>query len=113
MDALSASGLRTIRFLKELENVKCLYANDISASSHKLMKENFQLNQLDETKIKSNFPLFNFSDPGGREQTALRIREQKGAGARGGPGPVRLGSAVPGLGRGRGPGRHAAVRDLH
>jgi len=47
VDALSASGLRTIRFLKELEGVKIVYANDISPASHKLMKDNFDLNKLD------------------------------------------------------------------
>jgi tRNA (guanine26-N2/guanine27-N2)-dimethyltransferase len=45
-DALSASGLRTIRFVKELQGVKKVYANDISEASHKLMKDNFDLNKL-------------------------------------------------------------------
>ena len=52
VDALSASGLRTIRFLKELDGVKEVYANDISEASHKLMADNFKLNELDQTKIK-------------------------------------------------------------
>ena len=47
MDALSASGLRTIRFLNELTDVSKVYANDLSPDSHKLMKDNFQLNNLD------------------------------------------------------------------
>ena len=34
MDALSASGLRTIRFLKEIKDIKKVYANDISESAH-------------------------------------------------------------------------------
>lgn len=46
VDALSASGLRTIRFLKELQGVNKVYANDISEASHKLMKDNFELNNL-------------------------------------------------------------------
>lgn len=53
VDALSASGLRTIRFLQELEGVKEVYANDISEASHKLMADNFKLNGLDESKIKA------------------------------------------------------------
>lgn len=53
LDGLSASGLRTIRFLKELEDIRCIYANDISLASHKLMKENFELNDLDMNKVKS------------------------------------------------------------
>ena len=29
-----------------------VYANDLSPASHKLMKDNFELNQLDPTKYK-------------------------------------------------------------
>lgn len=52
MDALSASGLRTIRFIKELTGVKRVFANDLSEASHKLMKDNFELNNLDKDKYK-------------------------------------------------------------
>ncbi|KRX01914.1 hypothetical protein PPERSA_05753 [Pseudocohnilembus persalinus] len=52
LDALSASGLRTIRFLKELKDVKKVYANDLSEASHKLMMDNFKLNELDLNKIQ-------------------------------------------------------------
>ncbi|KAL4509900.1 hypothetical protein ABPG72_010093 [Tetrahymena utriculariae] len=51
LDALSASGLRAIRFSKELKDVKKVYANDISEAAHKLMKDNFILNNLDLSKI--------------------------------------------------------------
>jgi len=44
LDGLSASGLRAIRFAKELTDVKNVYANDLSSASLKLMKENFELN---------------------------------------------------------------------
>ena len=51
-DALSASGLRTIRFLKELDDcVHKVYANDISQTSQELMKRNFELNELDMSKV--------------------------------------------------------------
>jgi tRNA (guanine26-N2/guanine27-N2)-dimethyltransferase len=52
VDALSASGLRTIRFLRELEGVRMVYANDISPASHKLMRDNFDLNELDPDHYK-------------------------------------------------------------
>lgn len=52
LDALSASGLRTIRFSKELKNIKKVYANDISEASHKLMMDNFKLNNLDLSKVE-------------------------------------------------------------
>lgn len=32
--------------------MKTVYANDISPASHKLMRDNFDLNNLDETKLK-------------------------------------------------------------
>ncbi len=35
LDGLSASGLRPIRFLKELDGVKKVYANDLSEDAHK------------------------------------------------------------------------------
>ena len=51
-DALSVSGLRTIRFLKELsDSVKKVYANDISQTSQELMKKNFELDGIDMTKV--------------------------------------------------------------
>jgi tRNA (guanine26-N2/guanine27-N2)-dimethyltransferase len=45
-DALSASGLRTIRYLKELTGVKQVVANDLLPAAHKLMQDNFDLNKL-------------------------------------------------------------------
>lgn len=40
-DCLSASGLRTIRYIKELDGVRVVYANDILPAAAKLMKDNF------------------------------------------------------------------------
>ena len=44
LDALSASGLRSIRFSKEIKNVKEIYANDISIASLSMIKENIDVN---------------------------------------------------------------------
>ena len=52
MDALSASGLRTIRYISDLKGVKKVIANDILPASHKLMKDNFDLNELDKDKYE-------------------------------------------------------------
>ncbi|EGR30356.1 hypothetical protein IMG5_133990 [Ichthyophthirius multifiliis] len=52
LDALSASGLRAIRYLKELQDVQKVTANDISEASHRLMMDNFLLNNLDLKKIE-------------------------------------------------------------
>ena len=53
LDALTASGLRPIRYLKELGNIKLVYANDISSAAHEMMQENFKINDIDQSKIKS------------------------------------------------------------
>lgn len=54
-DALSASGLRTVRFLKEIGDcVRMVYANDISEKSHEIMKKNFKENGVDLQKIVSS-----------------------------------------------------------
>jgi tRNA G26 N,N-dimethylase Trm1 len=50
---LSASGLRTIRYLKELEGVNSVYANDLLPAAHKLMNDNFALNNLDPARYKT------------------------------------------------------------
>ena len=53
LDALSASGLRTIRFLKEINPslIQKVHANDLSEGALKHMRENFKLNELDESKV--------------------------------------------------------------
>ena len=51
-DCLSASGLRTIRYVRELEGVKVVYANDILPAAGRLMQDNFDLNQLDKEKYR-------------------------------------------------------------
>ncbi len=54
LDGLSASGLRAIRFLKELApaDVRAVYANDLSKSAHLQMKANFEMNGLDHSKLR-------------------------------------------------------------
>jgi tRNA G26 N,N-dimethylase Trm1 len=52
LDALSASGLRAIRFSKELQNVKKVFANDISHYAINQIRENIKLNEIDEAKVQ-------------------------------------------------------------
>jgi tRNA (guanine26-N2/guanine27-N2)-dimethyltransferase len=49
LDALSASGLRSIRFAQEIESnlVDKIYANDLSTASLSLIKENVEANDID------------------------------------------------------------------
>ena len=59
VDALSASGLRAIRYSKELrDEVNLVYANDISESSVRFINENVDLSQVDRSKIRSFIYLF-------------------------------------------------------
>lgn len=57
LDALSASGLRSIRFAKELDQqyIGKIYANDISTASLVLIKENVEVNNLPKDSITSTF----------------------------------------------------------
>ncbi len=45
-DPLSASGIRSIRFLKETDCVGKVFANDINEEATRIMKENFRLNEI-------------------------------------------------------------------
>jgi len=44
LEALSATGLRSIRYLKEISNIKHLTANDIDPTATELMTKNFKFN---------------------------------------------------------------------
>eukprot|EP01048_Picozoa_sp_COSAG05_P000649 COSAG05_NODE_18_length_34957_cov_44.338115_28_plen_377_part_00 len=47
LDALSASGLRAIRYAKELDNVAFVLANDVNASAVESIRRNVAFNGLD------------------------------------------------------------------
>ncbi|EGV60217.1 TRM-domain-containing protein [Yamadazyma tenuis ATCC 10573] len=53
LEALSATGLRSIRYAKEIEHVNKVVANDLLAEAVKLIDENVEHNQLGD-KVKSN-----------------------------------------------------------
>ena len=46
LEALAATGLRSVRYLKEIENVNRLTANDIDPTATDLMQRNFDFNQI-------------------------------------------------------------------
>jgi tRNA (guanine26-N2/guanine27-N2)-dimethyltransferase len=54
LDALSASGLRAIRFALEVPNVELVVANDFSEKAFETIQRNAQLNQVDD-KVKPNY----------------------------------------------------------
>jgi tRNA (guanine26-N2/guanine27-N2)-dimethyltransferase len=46
LEALSATGLRSVRYLKEIDNLNMLVANDIDPAATELMQKNFDFNQI-------------------------------------------------------------------
>lgn len=54
MEALSATGLRSVRYAKEIPNVASIVANDIEADAVKLIAQNIQDNLGQDPKIVAN-----------------------------------------------------------
>lgn len=52
MEALAATGLRSVRYLKEI-NPKRILANDIDPTATELMKKNFDFNNIDPKLYES------------------------------------------------------------
>lgn len=46
LEALAATGLRSVRYMKEINNIKKLVANDIDPTATELMKKNFDFNLI-------------------------------------------------------------------
>ena len=53
LEALSATGLRSVRYMKEIDNLKALVANDIDPAATELMKKNFDFNKIPEENYQS------------------------------------------------------------
>ena len=47
LDALSASGLRALRYAKEIDGVKLIVANDLEAGAYEAILRNVRANNLD------------------------------------------------------------------
>lgn len=54
LDAMSGCGIRAIRFLKELDNVQFVVANDICEKITHLIEKNIKINDIDSSKIKGS-----------------------------------------------------------
>ena len=48
LEALAATGLRSVRYLKEIPGINTLMANDIDPAATELMTKNFEFNDIDE-----------------------------------------------------------------
>lgn len=53
LEALAATGLRSVRYLKEIPDIKMLVANDLDPKAVELMEQNFEFNDCDPLKYKT------------------------------------------------------------
>lgn len=54
LEALAASGLRSIRYAKEIPNLKQVIANDLEAEAVESIRRNVKYNGLSEELVKPN-----------------------------------------------------------
>ena len=54
LEALAASGLRSIRYAKEIPNLKQVTANDLEAEAVESIKRNIKYNELTEELVRPN-----------------------------------------------------------
>jgi len=54
LEALAATGLRSVRYCKEIDNIKKIYSNDLDPKAVELMKKNFEFNDIDQTKYEAS-----------------------------------------------------------
>jgi tRNA G26 N,N-dimethylase Trm1 len=52
LEALAATGLRSVRYMKEIPSIHKLVANDIDSTATKLIQDNFNFNQVDPSKTE-------------------------------------------------------------
>jgi tRNA (guanine26-N2/guanine27-N2)-dimethyltransferase len=50
LEALAATGLRSVRYMKEIDKIDKLVANDIDPTATELMQKNFDFNKIDPEK---------------------------------------------------------------
>lgn len=48
LESLAATGLRSVRYLKEIPEITTLVANDIDPAATELMSKNFEFNSIDK-----------------------------------------------------------------
>ena len=55
LEALAATGLRSVRYMKEIDKIEQLVANDLDPKAVELMEKNFEFNECDLNRVKSKF----------------------------------------------------------
>ena len=53
LEALAATGLRSVRYLKEIDNIEKLCANDWDPKAVELMEKNLEFNNIEKSKYKT------------------------------------------------------------
>ena len=53
MEALAATGLRTVRYLKEIDSIEIMVSNDWDPAAVELMNKNINYNGLSKDKCES------------------------------------------------------------
>lgn len=83
-DLLAGSGVRSLRFLKELDCVKSVVVNDANPKAYKLIKKNIKNKRAIITNKNANIVLYDFPtfdyvdiDPFGSPNTFLDVSIQK------------------------------------
>lgn len=54
LEALAATGLRSIRYMKEIPGIDTIVANDLDPAAVEAIKKNVEYNKLDPTKVVPN-----------------------------------------------------------
>jgi len=55
LEALAATGLRTVRYLKEIDSIELMVSNDWDPAAVELMNKNISFNGLNKEKCESKF----------------------------------------------------------
>lgn len=55
LEALAATGLRSVRYLKEIDKIQKLHANDLDPKAVELMTKNFEFNDIEAGKYQGKY----------------------------------------------------------
>lgn len=58
LEALAATGLRSVRYMKEIPSITTLVANDIDKTATDLMTKNFEFNECPKDKYRGKLSSF-------------------------------------------------------
>jgi tRNA G26 N,N-dimethylase Trm1 len=62
LEALAATGLRSVRYMKEIPSITTLVANDIDKTATDLMTKNFEFNDCPKEKYRGKLSSFDINN---------------------------------------------------